>query len=86
MARFRTPSAETFAGRIAQAIRAEMVRQNITQEELAAKLGWTQRRVSYRLTADHPIDAAEVEQVAAALGVPLSTLLPADDAPAEVTS
>ena len=86
MARFRTPSADTLAGRIAQQIRAEMVRQGITQQELAAKLGWTQRRVSYRLTADHPIDATEVEQVAAALGVPVSALIGPEERPAEVTA
>jgi transcriptional regulator with XRE-family HTH domain len=86
MARFRTPSADTFAGRIAQAIRAEMLRQNLTQQELADKLGWTQRRVSYRLTGDQPIDVAELEAVARVLGVPLSALIPADDTPAEVTA
>lgn len=86
MARSRTPSADTLAGRIAQAVRAEMARQGLTQEELAIELGWTQRRVSYRLTADHPIDATELEQIAAALGVPLSALWPTDDTPAEVTA
>jgi transcriptional regulator with XRE-family HTH domain len=78
MARIRTPSADSLAGRIAQEIRAEMSRQGITQESLATRLGWTQRKLSYRLTADHPIDAAEVEAVAAALGVPVDRFLAAD--------
>lgn len=76
MARTRTPTADTLAGRIAQEIRGEMGRQGITQEILAARLGWTQRKISYRLTADHPIDAAELEAVAQALGVDVTQLLP----------
>lgn len=76
MARTRTPTAATLAGRIAQEIRAEMSRQGITQEALATRLGWTQRKISYRLTADHPIDAAELEQIAAALGVDVVQLIP----------
>jgi transcriptional regulator with XRE-family HTH domain len=76
MARTRTPSAETLPGRIAQEIRAEMARQGLTQEALAEKLGWTQRRLSYRLTADHPVDSAELESIADALGVPVTRFLP----------
>lgn len=78
MARIRTPNADTLAGRIAQEIRAEMSRQGVTQEALAARLGWTQRRISYRLTADHPVDATELEEIAAALDVPVTQLLPAE--------
>ena len=78
MARFRTPSADTFAGRIAHEVRAEMIRQNLSQQQLADKLGWTQRRVSRRLTGDRPIDASEPEQLAAALGVPVARLIPID--------
>jgi len=76
MARTRTPTAETLAGQIAQEIRGEMARQGFTQGDLAAKLGWTQRKLSYRLTADHPIDATELEEIAAALDVPVTRFLP----------
>jgi transcriptional regulator with XRE-family HTH domain len=53
-----------------------MGRQGITQESLADKLGWTQRLLSRRLTADVPIDATEIEQIAEALGVPVTQFLP----------
>lgn len=76
MARTRTPTADRPGAEIAQAIRAEMARVGTTQEELADKLGWTQRKLSYRLTADSPLRAHEVVDIAAALGVPVSDLLP----------
>ena len=76
MAKPRTPTAETLAGQIAREIRGEMGRQGITQESLAEQLGWTQRLLSRRLTADVPIDATEIEQIAAVLGVPVTNFLP----------
>lgn len=78
MARLRTPSADTLAGRIAHEVRAEMARQGLSQQQIADRLGWTQRRVSRRLTGDRPIDASELEQLAAALGVPVARLIPID--------
>lgn len=77
MARTKTPQGHSLAEAIARAIRVEMTRLGITQEVLAQRLGWTQRRVSYRLTADHAVDVTELEEIAAALGVPITTLLPA---------
>lgn len=82
MARTKTPQGDSLAEAIARAIRVEMTRLGITQEVLAERLGWTQRRVSYRLTADHAVDATELEAIAAALGVPVAQLLPtAEPAP-----
>ena len=78
MARIRTPSAETHAGEIAQAVRAEMARRGMTQERLAEHLGWTQRKLSYRLTADSAFRADELVAIAAALDVPMASLLPAE--------
>lgn len=76
MARLKTPSAETLAGQIAREIRAEMGRQGVTQEVLAGRLGCTQRLLSRRLTAEVSIDATEVERIAEALGVSVTTFLP----------
>lgn len=53
-----------------------MSRQGITQEVLAERLGCTQRLLSRRLTAEVPIDTAEIEQIAEALGIPVAQLLP----------
>ena len=79
MARIKTPTADTLAGHIAREIRGEMGRQGITQESLADQLGWTQRLLSRRLTAEVPIDAKEIEDIANVLGVPLTQLLPAEE-------
>lgn len=76
MARLRTPSADTLPASVAREIRAEMSRQGITQEVLAERLGCTQRLLSRRLTAEVPVDTDELERIAAALGIPVTQLLP----------
>lgn len=58
----------------------------VSQRELARRLGWPQPRIQRRIAGDIPITVRDLERIADALGVPLSTLLPADDTPAEVTS
>lgn len=70
----RSPSG-SLARRIGAEIRAEMARQDISQEELARRLGWSQQWVSRRITGVTPVDAGELEAIAAALGVPVSQLL-----------
>lgn len=76
MARTRTPTADTPSGVIARAVRAEMARTGMTGEALAERLGWTQRKVSYRLTGTSPFRADELVAVAAALDVDIQDLLP----------
>lgn len=80
------PVSMPLARRIARQIRAEMGRQELTQTMLAERLGWQQQRLGRRLTAAVAVDATELEQIAAALGVPVSALIPTDDTPAEVTA
>jgi transcriptional regulator with XRE-family HTH domain len=63
--------------RVAAEIRAEMARQRLTLRELAETLGVSHTWVGNRLTSVQPIDFVDVEKVAAALGVPVSRLLPA---------
>lgn len=67
--------------RIAAEVRAEMARQKISQQTLADRLGWSQPRLSRRATDGKtavPFTVAELAAVAAALGVPLAQLLPAE--------
>lgn len=62
--------------RVAREIRAELARQEMTQAALAAKIGKTEFYVSRRLGAGDarktPIDMADLELIAEALGVPVS--------------
>lgn len=69
----QTPSAEVGAN-----IRAEIARRGIHQTDLAAQLGISQSALSKRLRGTTPLDINEVADIAAALGVPLSTLLPSE--------
>jgi len=83
MASSQTSNADSLAFHTAREIRAEMARQGISQEALGERIGWDQRRVSRRLTAEVPIDLEELERIAEALGVPVSKFIP-DAAPARV--
>jgi transcriptional regulator with XRE-family HTH domain len=76
MPKLRTPVADTLAASTAREIRAEMSRQGVTQEVLAERLGCGQRLLSRRLTAEVPIDTAELDRIAKALGVPVTQFLP----------
>lgn len=76
----------TLAERIRSAINAEITQRGVSQRELARQLGWSQQYIWRRLAGRYEISPSDVEQIAAALGVPVSTLIPADDQPAEVTA
>lgn len=74
---------QSFDGRIAAEVRAEMARQGISQQALADRLGWLQNRLSRRLTDGKtavPFTVAELTAVAAALGVSMSQFVPAEAA------
>lgn len=58
------------------AIKAEMAEQGISKLELARRLGWGRMRLTRRLFGDAPLTVSELEQIAAVLGVPMSTFLP----------
>lgn len=67
------------ASRIAAEVRAEMGRQNMSQQALADQLGWPQNRVSRRLNggaALTPFTVIELMAVAAVLDVPMANFLP----------
>lgn len=68
------------AEHIAAEVRAEMARQRLSQQSLAVHLGWPQPRLSRRLTSGKtsvPFTVDELSAVADALGVPVTTLIPA---------
>ncbi len=73
----QTPPVQDVAVRVAREVRAEMARQGVTQESLAARIGWSQRSVSRRLTGLVPLDVVELATVADALGVPAAQFLSA---------
>lgn len=64
--------AETMAGEI----RAELARQGKSMTDLANALGWSQRRVYYRLAGESEIRMSELLVIAAYLGVPVAQLMP----------
>lgn len=67
---------------IAGEIRAEMARQQVTQQQLAIRLGTDQAVVSRKLRGDGShFTTRDIERWASALGVPVTQLLPA--APAQ---
>lgn len=55
-------------------IRAEMARQDLSQTQLASRLGWSQQRLSRALSNERQIRLAEIEQIAGVLHVTLSDL------------
>jgi len=59
---------------VAAAIRSEMQRQGVTQDVLAERLGWTQARVSRRVSAVVPVRTDELGAIARALGVSVESL------------
>lgn len=65
----------TLADVAAAEVRAEMGRQRITGAALAKSLGVSDMYLSRRLTGTVPFDLAEIERVAAALGVQVTQLL-----------
>lgn len=66
----------------AEQVRAELAIQQVTGSELARRLNVSHAYVSRRLNGETPFDLRDLEAVAAALGVPTSRFLPADQAAA----
>ena len=60
---------EKLADQVAATVRAEMARYRMTQQDMAEVLGMTQSAVSKRLLGKIPFKLAELEKIAAALGV-----------------
>lgn len=60
--------------RIARNVRAEMIRRDVNQTDLAAVIGITQSQLSKRLRGTITLDVNEVELIAKHLGVTVSDL------------
>lgn len=63
---------------IASAVRAEVARQRVSQQTIAAATGLTQSAVSRRMTGVIDFSATELRQIAELLEVPAATLLGED--------
>lgn len=70
------PATSALALRIGREIHAELIRQGLTQEQLAERLDRSQQWISRRITGTTPVDASDLEAIAAALGVSIHHLLP----------
>lgn len=67
---------QTLSSRTAEEIRVLLVRRRTSARKLAAQIGLSQSAMSARLTGHTPIDLNELQQIAAALDVPIADLLP----------
>lgn len=63
---------ETVAG----GVRAELARRRMSASELARQTGLKQSYLSRRMTGETPFNVDDLAQIAAALRVPMSTLIP----------
>jgi transcriptional regulator with XRE-family HTH domain len=52
-------------------IKAEMTRQDLSQMRLADRIGWSQGKLSKRLTGHVTLDLEDLEKIASALGADL---------------
>lgn len=60
---------------VTREIRAEMARQYLSGQQLADKLRWQPKYLSRRLTGAVSLSLDDLEEIAAALGVPVWSLL-----------
>lgn len=77
---------EDFTDRVAAEVRAELGRQRMSQEALAARIGISQQALSRRLLGQYPFNTSELAKAAEALKVPVGRLLSRATEPAEVAA
>jgi transcriptional regulator with XRE-family HTH domain len=65
---------------VAEALRVEMARRRMTQRGLAEATGMSQSYIGRRMTGELPFTTDDLVKIAAALGVPLSILMPVERA------
>jgi transcriptional regulator with XRE-family HTH domain len=75
----QSSTAPTLTERAAAEIRAELGRQNISRTELARRMGVERMWLYHRLSGSTLLRVDDIERIAAALGVPVAQLLPAED-------
>lgn len=76
------PDTGSLTARALAEIRAELGRQDLTRQQLAERLGVERMWVYYRLSGETSLRVDDVERIAAALGVPVTQLLPTAAEPA----
>lgn len=59
---------------IARNVRAELARRRLTQEQVGAEIGLTQKAMSRRLTGEVEFSGSELQKLAEVLGTPVATL------------
>lgn len=69
------PLAQSLTLRVAAEVRAEIARQQMTHSRLGELIGLSQPQITKRLNGVMPMDTAELEKIAAALGVPVDRFL-----------
>lgn len=69
--------AQSLTQRVASDVRAELGRQQVSGVELARRMQRSNSYVVRRLSGEVPFDMADLELVAGALGIPVTSLLPA---------
>lgn len=70
-----TLSGTPIRARVATAIRVEMARRQISQTRLAEMAGMRQAVLSRRMTGETAFDLDDLDRLATALGVPVSSLV-----------
>ena len=71
---------ETVTERVAANVRAEAARLKMSQRDIARTLGVSQSSANRRYLGVTPIDVEELYALAGKFGVPVSTLLPEEEA------
>lgn len=69
------PRTQSLTLRVAAEVRAEVGRQQLTHRALGELLGLSQPQVTKRLNGVIPLDTAELDKLAAVLGVPVDRFL-----------
>ena len=67
------------AASVAAEVRAEMGRQNLSQQVIGEALGMSRQNAGRRLNGIIPFDVSELEKIATLLGVPVAQFLKAPE-------
>lgn len=70
-------SADELSRRVAEEIRVQLARRNISAAELARRTGLKQPYLSRRMTCEVSFDLADLDKISRTLGVTIHDLLPA---------
>lgn len=66
----------TYDGQVAEAVRVEIARANLTVSHVATKSGMPRNTLARRLRAEQPFTLGQLQLIASTIGVPLAALIP----------